>query len=192
MSTELTTYSQRVAAITAILSRVIDLSRYAVNTRVSNPADLELTNGLTCSWGEPEFGLPRISVCINAVDDVADEVRQSRDHVAEYLLRGVSHYDPASASDLHSDRPDEYVFLFNYVQRLTVIVGHCEVTIMPHEHELIDLVDAALKIGRTVGCSPYEDDFVRPDYPEEWTRYTWVSPPFPPFRVVRGLLRVDP
>lgn len=190
--TEQRTYTQRTAAVAEILSSVIDLSKYAVNTHASNPPDLELTNGLWCSWGDPEFGLPRITVCINAVDDIHDEIRQSRDHVAEYLLRGESHYDPASALELTTDRPNEYVFLFNYVERLAIFVGQCEVTIMPslqqikridHDYpdlELSDFVDAALEIGRTVGCSPYEDDFVRPDFPEKWTRTGWTSFPDEP------------
>lgn len=192
MNSDLTTCSQRVAAIAGILGTVVDLSKYAVNTHASNPEDLELTNGLWCSWGDPEYGLPRITVCINAVDDIHNKIRQSRDHVAEHLLRGESHYDPASASELPTDRPDEHVFLFNYVDDLTVLVGNCEVTVMAslqqikradHDYpdlELSDFVDAALKIGRTVGCSPYVDDFVRPDFPEKWTRTGWTAFPTPP------------
>ena len=148
------TYSQRAAAIAEILGRVIDLSKYAVTTRESNPADLELAKGLWCSWGDPEFGLPRITFCLNAVDDIHDEVRNLRDHVAAYPLRGESHYDPSSASELPADRPDEYVFFFDYVEDLRALVGQCAVTIMPslqqikrmdHAYpdlELADFVDA--------------------------------------------------
>jgi hypothetical protein len=190
--TEFLTYSQRVAAIAEILNEVIDLSKYAVNTYASNPQDLEMTNGLWCSWGEPEYGLPRITVTIEAVEDIDDEVRTCRDHVANYLERGESDYDPSSASELATDRPDEYVFLFNYVQDVTALVGHCQVIIMPSlqqmkcaDHanpdlELAHFVDAALEIGRTVGCSPYKDDFVRPDVPEKWTRQGWTAFPTPP------------
>ena len=75
--------------------------------------------------------------------------------------RGESHYDPSSASELATDRPDEYIFLFNYVEDVTALVGNCQVTIMPslqqikrmdHDYpdlELADFVDAALEIGRT-------------------------------------------
>ena len=98
---------------------------------------------------------------VEAVDDIDAEVRTCRDHVADYLNRGESHYDPASASELATDRPDEYIFLFNYVEDVTALVGNCQVTIMPslqqikridHDYpdlELADFVDAALEIGRT-------------------------------------------
>ena len=187
--TELRTYSQRVAAIAEILNEVIDLSKYAVNTYASNPPDLEMINGLRCSWGEPEYGLPRITVFVEALDDIDDEVRACRDHVANFPERGESQYDPASASELPTDRPNEYVFLFNYVEDVTVLVGNCQVTIMPslqqikrmdHDYpdlELTDFVNAALEIGRTVGCSPYDDDFVRPDFPERWTQLSWTAFP---------------
>jgi hypothetical protein len=185
----LRTYSQRAAAIAKTLSSVVDLSKYAASTYASNPPDLEMANGLKCSWSESEYGLPRVTVFVEAIDDINDKVRACRDHVANFLERGESDYDPASASELATDRPDEYVF-FNYVEDVTALVGHCQVTIMPslqqikgmdHDYpdlELADFVDAALEIGRTLGCSPYDDDFVRPDFPEKWTRHSWTA--FPP------------
>lgn len=188
MNSNLTTYSKRVAAIAEILSEVIDVSRYAVNTYSSKPEGLEMVNGLWCSWGEPEHGLPRVAVSIEAVEDVDDQVRICRDHVAAYPERGETHYDPSSASEVATDRPGEYVFLFNYVEDVTALVGQCKVTIMPalqqikdadHRYqdlELADFVNAAVEIGRRVGCSPYEDDFVRPEFPEKWNR-GWTAFP---------------
>lgn len=187
--TELRTYTERVAAIVQILSGVIDVSKYIIATYSPNPPDLETNNPLWCSWADPETGHPRIAVLIEAVDDINDEVRSQRDHVANYLERGDSHYDPATASEVATDRPDEYVFLFNYVGRVTALVGHCRVDVMPslglikrfdNEYlglELADFIDAALRIGRTVGCTPYEDDFVRPDFPDKWFRHGWTAYP---------------
>ena len=126
---------------------------------------------------------------VEAVGDINDEVRACRDHVADFPERGESSYDPASASEVSSGRPDEYVFLFNYVEDVTALVGQCKVTIMPAlqqikladnaypDLELSDFVNAALEIGRTVGCSAYEDDFVRPDFPDSWQRRWTAYPP---------------
>ncbi len=186
------TYSQRVAVIGEILSSVINVSKYTVDTYSSNPPDLEMTNGLRCSWADNETGLPRVAVYIERVDDINDEVRTNRDHVADFPERGESHYDPASASEVATDRPDEYVFLFNYVSDVRSLVGHCRVTVfvlldlikrIDNEYpdlELADFVEPALEIGRTVGCSQYQDDFVRPDFPEKWTRHSWTAFPTPP------------
>jgi hypothetical protein len=150
---------------------------------------LKWTNGLWCSWGDDETGLPRVAVYIERVDDINDEVRTNRDHVAGFPERGESHYDPASASEVATERSDEYAFLFNYVSDVRSLVGHCEVTIFvlldlikrfDNEYldlELADFVEPALQIGRTVGCLPYEDDFVRPDFPETWKRHRWTAFP---------------
>jgi hypothetical protein len=47
---------------------------------------------------------------------------------------------------------------------LTVIVANCRIEIMPMPVTipLAELADAALDIGRTVGCSAYVDDFQPP------------------------------
>jgi hypothetical protein len=34
--------------------------------------------------------------------------------------------------------------------------------------ELSKLADVALDIGRSVGCSAYQNDFTLPEFPEEW------------------------
>lgn len=120
--TELRTYTERVAAIVQILSSVIDVSKYAVDTYSSNPEDLAMTDGLRCSWADRGTGLPRIAVYIERVDDISDEVRSQRDHVADFLERGDSYYDPATASEVATNRPDEYVFLFDYIDDVRALV----------------------------------------------------------------------
>jgi hypothetical protein len=83
-----------------------------------------------------------------------------------------------------SNRDGEYIFIFEYVDDISVIVGQCQVSIVTGGRiaSVSDLVEPALEIGRTVGCSPYENDFVPPEIPDRWRQITWGSPPFPPFR----------
>jgi hypothetical protein len=177
MTGELSTYSQRVSKIVSILGRVVDLSKYAVTTRDPNP--IPVTNGLHCSWGDPETGLPRLSVNIRAVDDMRDEVRSFRDDIAQHSLDHDGEYDPARACEVPTGSPNEHVFLFNYLRDLRALVGCCDVGILVCSDDvtLRDLVDAALEIGRTVGCSPYVDDFVGQEFPEKWShRWTAFAP----------------
>ena len=86
----------------------------------------------------------------------------------------------AAGLDLRMPNPEAYeiaenhsggiVFVLNYLGRVTAIVGNCLVDIWPSgtEIELSELAEAALDIGRTVGCSAYENDFTSPNYPDEW------------------------
>lgn len=182
MGIDLTTYTQRRIAIAAILGPYVEVSRMADTTGNTNP--LEDENGLYCSWGDPETGMRWISVSIKSLDDVAGAVASHRYHVSEYALRSEDSYDPATAREEASERAGEYVFVFKYVDSVSVIVGACEVTIGCdiRDSDVSDLVQPALKIGRAVGCSPYENDFVPPEIPEKWRGITWGSPPFPPFR----------
>jgi hypothetical protein len=178
MNAGLRMYSERAARIASILGRVIDLTKYADITSDSNP--IPVANGLSCSWGDPETGMPQLSVQIRAIDDMHSEIRSFRDDIARHSLNRDGLYDATLASEVPTGRPDEHVFLFESLRDLRVIVGTCDVGILVYAEEvsLRDLVDAALEIGRTVGCSAYEDDFVRPEFPEKWTRTSWTA--FPP------------
>ncbi|REL45558.1 hypothetical protein DSI35_13250, partial [Mycobacterium tuberculosis] len=53
---------------------------------------------------------------------------------------------------------------------MRAIVGDCVIHIMPMGTgvELSKLADLALDIGRSVGCSAYENDFTLPDIPTQW------------------------
>ena len=181
ISTPLERYSDRVATITEILSSVVDLSDLLPNTSEANP--VPLPNGLSCSWGAPDTGLTQVSVYINAVDDEHDAIRQLRDKVAEFAYRDNRH-DPSSASEVSTDHGDVHVFVFGFFGTVEVLVGGCEVTVatLNRDVDLADLIAPAVEIARTIGCSPYEDDFARPRYPEAWLRQRLVSPPFAPMR----------
>ncbi len=58
----------------------------------------------------------------------------------------------------------------NYLGQVRAIVGDCVIHIMPMGTgvELSKLADLALDIGRSVGCSAYENDFTLPDIPTQW------------------------
>jgi hypothetical protein len=53
---------------------------------------------------------------------------------------------------------------------LVAIIGDCVIDILSSGTgiKLNELADVALDIGRTVGCSAYQNDFTLPDIPEEW------------------------
>lgn len=184
MGSEFTTYTQRRTAIASILEPYVQVSRMADTTGETNP--LEAENGLWCSWGDPETGLTWISVSVKSLDDVAEALAGHRHHVSDYPLRFEDSFSPATAREEDSGVDGEYIFVFEYVDSARVIVGTCEITVgvnLPSPHiRVADLVQPALEIGRTVGCSPYEDDYAPPEIPDKWRGRTWVAPPFPPFR----------
>lgn len=158
----------------------MDLSEFLPNTREANP--VPEPSGLACSWGDAATGLTRIAVYISAVADIDDKIRRLRDKVAEFSLDADHHHDPMSAREEQAADPDVHVFVFGYSGNVEVLVGHCDVTVAALNPvvDLDDMIGPAVEIAGTVGCSPYEDDFVRPDYPEAWQRQRLVSPPFPP------------
>jgi hypothetical protein len=65
---------------------------------------------------------------------------------------------------------------------VTVIAGHCEVTIGCDDRNfaISSFAAPALEIARTVGCSPYEDDFALPELPEKLRDWSWTAFPSPP------------
>jgi hypothetical protein len=184
MSFDLTTYTQRRAAIAAILEPYVQVSQMANTTGNTNPLDED--NGLACKWGDPETGMTWISVHLQSLDDVAAAVEGHRYHVGDYALRFEDSYNPVTAREEPSERDGEYIFVFDYVDSVRVIVGSCEVSVGVgvgiRGINVADLIQPALEIGRTVGCSAYENDYVPPEIPDKWRSWTWGSPPFPPFR----------
>lgn len=182
MDPSLATYAQRRSAIAAILEPYVEVSRMASTTDDPNP--LEDDNGLHCRWGDPETGITWVSVYVKSLSDVDAAVARHRYHVGDYALRFEDSYDPKTAREEPTDREGHFVFVFEYVDTVRVIVGTCQVSILSSIRSISvsDLVEPALEIGRTIGCSPYENDFVPPEIPEKWRGITWVAPPFPPFR----------
>ncbi|RAV12848.1 hypothetical protein DQP57_09005 [Mycobacterium colombiense] len=80
------------------------------------------------------------------------------------------HTPNPEAYEISGPQPGEYVFILHYLGHVRAVVGNCVVHIMPMGTgvELSELADPALDIGRTVGCSPYENDFTLPEFPDEW------------------------
>lgn len=159
---------------------MIDLSILLPNTREANP--IPEPNGLACSWGDAETGLTRIAVYISAVADIDDKIRRLRDKVAEFSLDRDGLHDPSSAREERAADTDVHIFVFGCFGNVEVLVGDCNVTVGAMNPDLVltALIDPAIEIARTIGCSPYEDDFVQPDNTEAWRRQRLASPPFPP------------
>ncbi len=159
---------------------MIDLSILVPNTREANP--VPEPNGLACSWGDADTGLTRMAVFISAVADVDDKIRTLRDKVAEFSLDHDGLHDPSSAREEQGATSDGHVFVFGCFGNVEILVGNCNVVVgaMNPDLDLTALIGPAIDIAKTVGCSPYEDDFVQPNYPEAWQRQRLVSPPFPP------------
>jgi hypothetical protein len=147
------------------------------NTRPTSETDEEFwDNSLWCSWGDRETGYTRsVTVSICQVPDGEQRAEGVRYMMREGCPPGVG------------PRPGEHVFILDYLTRVTAIVGSCFIHIMPRGTgiELSTLADVALDIGRTVGCSAYENDFTPPDFPKEWYKqpvgwYAEGSPPYIP------------
>jgi hypothetical protein len=76
---------------------------------------------------------------------------------------------------MYDQQPGEHVFVLNYLGRLTAIVGNCTVDIspIPSTSPVSEIAEAALDIGRTVGCSAYVDDFEPPTI--DMSRGYWTT-----------------
>jgi hypothetical protein len=97
-------------------------------------------------------------------------------------LEDNGEFEPGVFTEATGQSPGEYVFLRHYVHAVTAIVGSCSISLSSFDHEPAELIEPALEIGRTVGCSAYKDDFVPPVWPAEWGQTSWgVGPGFPGF-----------
>lgn len=158
------------------------------NTRPTSEAAEEFwDNSLWCSWGDRETGYTRsVTVSIYQAADGEREAEGVRYMMREECPSGLDLRTPnPEAYEISGPRPGEYVFVLNYLPRLTAIVGRCVTDIMPMGTgiDLSTLADVALDIGRTVGCSAYQNDFTLPDVPEEWRNQPvgWYTEGFPPY-----------
>ena len=158
------------------------------NTRPTSETDEEFwDNSLWCSWGDRETGYTRtVTVSICQVPDGEQRADGVRYMMREECPPGVDLRTPnPEAYEITGQRPGEYVFVLNYLGRVTAIVGNCFIHIMPRGTwiELSKLADVALDIGRSVGCSAYQNDFTLPEAPEEWRNQPvgWSTEGFPPY-----------
>lgn len=175
MDDDLRSYTQRRARIAKLLEPYLPVSRLADTTSDPNPLDVQ--NGLACKWADLETGRPVAAVFIRAVNDVSVAVAKHRHHVYDYALRFEDSYTPTTAREEPAGREGEFIFVFEYLGKVIVIVGQCEVSIGSDVRNLAlsTLVAPALEIGRTVGCSPYENDFVPPELPEKLREWGWTA-----------------
>lgn len=123
-------------------------------------------NSLVCAWADAETLATRtLSVCIYQVADGEREADSVREMMGDEAPPDSSRQPPdADAYEITGQQPGEYVFVLNYLGRLTVIVGDCAIDIAPNPSTLPlgEIAEMALDIVRSVGCSSYVDDFQPP------------------------------
>ena len=158
------------------------------NIRPTSESAEELwDNSLWCSWADRETGYTRtVTVSIYQVADGDERADGVRYMMREECAPGLDLRTPnPEANEIAGERPGEYVFVLNYLATVTAIVGNCVIHIMPMGTgiELSKLADVALDIGRSVGCSAYQNDFTLPDFPEEWRNQPvgWYTEGLPPY-----------
>jgi hypothetical protein len=108
-------------------------------------------NSLMCSWGDPATGENKLFVYISQVADGERNAISIRE-----MMMNEAPPDPgqppeeAEAYEIPGQRQGEYVFVLNYLGRLTALVGDCWVDIapMPVSFPLSDIAEVALDIGR--------------------------------------------
>ncbi|MFV8051125.1 hypothetical protein [Mycobacterium sp. 48b] len=150
---ELQTYTARVTAIRAILSRHLTVDGLVQSNRLANPI-LPL-DCLSASWGADVVSAPTLTVAIHPVEDFADEVEELR-HGAD-LTRDTY--------EAQRSEPDEFALVQVQLSSVWVVVGHCEVYLAHRDISPEKLVEAAVDIARSVGCAPYADDYEPPPLP---------------------------
>jgi hypothetical protein len=158
-------YSERRDVIAQKLEPYFGVSSLVpTNTEPAFEPDL-FENSLKWSWGDPATGDNKLFVYIHQVADGQVEAQSVREMMLEEAQPIPDKHPPdADAYEMADQHPGEHVFVLNYLGRLTVIVGNCRIEIMPMPVTMpsAELADAALNIGRTVGCSAYVDDFQPP------------------------------
>ncbi|WP_142272728.1 hypothetical protein [Mycobacterium heidelbergense] len=153
----------------------------------SEAAEKFWDNSLWCSWGDRETGYTRsVTVAIYQVADGERRANEIRAMMREECPSGLDLQSPnPEAYEVTAQRAGEYVFVLNYLGHVRAVAGRCVVEIMPMGTgiDLSKLADVALDIGRTVGCSAYQNDFTLPDVPEEWRNQPvgWSTEGLPPY-----------
>ncbi len=182
-------YTGRRDLIAKKLQTCLDISTMLPkNVRPTSEIAEELwNNSLWCSWGDRETGYTRsVTVSIYQVADGAQEVDGIRDMIRQECPPGLDLRSPnPEAYEITGPHPGEFVFVLHYLGHVRAIVGDCVIHIMPMGTgvELSELADVALDIGRTVGCSAYQNDFSSPDFPPAWANRPagWSTEGFPPY-----------
>lgn len=159
----------------------------------SEAAEKFWDNSLLCSWADRETGYTRtVTVSIYRAADGEQRANAIRAMMRQECPAGMDLQDPNSeAFEIAGPQPGEYVFVLYYLGQVSAIVGNCVIYIMPMAigtalSDVVDLsklADVALDIGRSVGCSAYENDFTLTEFPEEWRNQPvgWYTEGFPPY-----------
>jgi hypothetical protein len=146
-----------------------------------------------CSWADRETGYTRtVTVSIYQAADGERRANEIRDMMRDECPPGMDLRTPnPEAYEIAGPQRAEYVFVLSYLGQVRAIVGNCVIYIMPMAigtelSEVIDLsklADVALDIGRTVGCTAYQNDFTLPEVPEEWRNQPvgWSTEELPPY-----------
>ncbi|MGV0780129.1 hypothetical protein [Mycolicibacterium sp. XJ775] len=152
----LPTYTARVSAIGTILAKHLPVTDLVQNNRRANPI-LPL-DCLSASWGPDPTSSATLALSIHPVPDFAAEV--------EELRYGA---DPAQgAYEAHRADPGEFALVQPHLSSVWVVAGHCEVHLAHQGCSPEKLVEAAVEIARSIGWSPYTDDFEPPLLPPGW------------------------
>jgi hypothetical protein len=188
-------YTGRQEVIAEKLAPHFDISAMLPsNTRpTSEAAEKFWDNSLLCSWADRETGYTRtVTVSIYQVADGEQRANEIRDMMREECPPGTDPRTPnLEAYEIAGPQRGEYAFVLHYLGHVRAIVGNCVIHITPMTigmelSEVVDLsklADVALDIGRTVGCSAYDNDFTLPEMPEEWRNQPvgWSTEGFPPY-----------
>lgn len=149
----LPTYATRVSAIHTILANHLPFDGLIQNNRAANPIPPYVC--LAASWGVSVTATPTLSIAIHHVEDVTKEVE---------LLRYSADQD---AYEVPRDRDDEFALVQPVLSSIWVVAGHCEVHLVHHVSNPEKLIEPAIQIACTVGCTPYTDDYVPPLLPPD-------------------------
>lgn len=165
------TYTQRRRAIADILDPHLGVASM-VPTNVSPTFEPDyFENSLWCSWVDRDSSPGRtLSVSIHRVEDGAAEAESVRARIAEETFTGDV------GTEIVGPNPGEVAFVLDYLGDVTAIVGSCVVrVVLAPPAGLTGLVEPALQIARTVGCSPYVDDFVRTESTDDEVTGAWST-----------------
>lgn len=140
---------QRQARIAAILQPVLAVTGLPPGPNTTDPDRAE---ALRCQWIDPTTGMTAVDVFVDAPAELGDLRAQ---------VSGDDADDPDSAAEIPCPAAGEYAFVRWEAHSVTAILGGCRVQRYPPDNvdDLAALVELALQIGRTVGCSPYRDDY---------------------------------
>lgn len=144
------TYTDRVAAIRAVLAKHLPLDGLVQNNRVTNP--IEPLECLAVSWGTSPAAPPTLVVTVHQVDDFTEEVN---------LLRDVA---DGEAHSYEVTGPDGYALVQGKLSTVQAVVTDCAVRIHQEGIDLDLLVAPALEIAQA-GWTDYTDDYVPPPLP---------------------------